>query len=183
MNPANRIIGVVPIGDVHALAPKIIAAHISGYFKLAVDILDPLPPPVCALDEIQGQYNAAKILALFESGSYESFDKVIGVLNTDLFIPTFSYVFGEARLGGKYALVSLFRLTEEKKYTNPPSAVHCERAAKVAIHELGHLYELSHCEDKRCLMHYAGGIEDLDSTPLYFCRYCHTYFREALEGS
>jgi archaemetzincin len=180
MKSKKRIIGVVPVGDIPKLMPKVIVGHIIGYLKLAAEILSPLELPDAAFDEIHRQYNAAMILSLFESDPYDNYDKVIGVFNADLFIPTFAYVFGEAKQGGKHALVSLFRLTKEKEGCNPPSAILCERAAKVALHELGHLYNLSHCEEKNCLMHYSGGLTDLDDIPLYFCRYCNTYFRDAL---
>jgi len=180
MNSQKRIIGVVPVGDVPELAPKVIAAHITGYLKLEAEILTPLELPAAAFDEIQRQYNAAIILSCLESGPHDIYAKVIGVFNVDLFIPTFAYVFGEARQGGQHALVSLFRLTGEKDNRRRPSPIVCERAAKVALHELGHLYNLWHCEEKKCLMHYSGGLADLDDIPLYFCRYCSTYFRDAL---
>jgi archaemetzincin len=180
MKSKKRIIGVVPVGDVPELAPKVIAAHIIGFLKLAAEILAPAQPPAAAFDESHGRYNAAKILSCFKSGPYDNYDKVIGVLNVDLFIPTFAYVFGEAKQGGKHALVSLFRLTGANEGRHPPSAILWERAAKVALHELGHLYNLLHCTEKNCLMHYSGGLADLDDIPFYFCRYCNTYFRDAL---
>ncbi len=180
MKSKKRIIGVLPVGDVPELAPKVIAAHIVGYLKLAAEILTPLELPAAALDEIHGQFNAATILSGFDAIPFDHCDKVIGVFNVDLFIPTFAYVFGEARQGGKHALVSLFRLAKGKEGRNPPSAILWERAAKVALHELGHLYSLLHCEEKNCLMHYSGGLADLDDIPLYFCRYCNTYFQDAL---
>jgi archaemetzincin len=180
MKLKKRIIGVVPVGDVPELASKVIAAHISGFLKLAAEILAPAQPPAAAFDASQGRYNAAKILSCFESGVYDNFDKVIAVFTVDLFIPTFAYVFGEAKQGGKHALVSLFRLQKDEEGRHPPSAILYERAAKVALHELGHLYNLTHCEDKSCLMHYSGGLADLDCIPLYFCRYCNTYFKDAL---
>jgi len=105
---------------------------------------------------------------------------VIGILDVDLFVPIFSHVFGEAKQGGKYALVSLFRLKKNPDGSTIMSSNFYERAAKVALHELGHLYNLFHCEDKRCLMHFSGGLEDLDETPLYFCRYCTAFFKDAL---
>jgi len=180
MKSKKKIIGVVPVGGVPELASRVIVGHIIGYFKLAAEILSPFEPPADAFDKIHRQYNAAIILSLFESGPYDNYDKIIGVFSGDLFIPTFAYVFGEAQQGGKHALVSLFRLTLGNEGHRPTSAILCERAAKVALHELGHLYNLSHCEEKNCLMHYSGGLADLDSIPLYFCRYCNTYFKDAL---
>ena len=180
MNSEKRIIGVVPVGNVPELVPKIIAAHISGYLKLSAEILTPLELPAGTFDEIQLQYDAAKVLRSFESGPYDTYDKVIGVFDVDFFIPTFAYVFGEAKQGGKHALVSLFRLATGKKIHNPPTAIVCERVAKVALHELGHLYNLFHCEDQKCLMHYSGGLADLDNIPMHYCRYCNTYLADAL---
>lgn len=180
MNSKKRTIGVVPVGDVPELVAKVIAAHILGYLNLPAEVLTRLQPPAAAFDKIRLQYDAAKILACLTSGRYDNYDKIIGVFDADLFIPTFAYVFGEAQQGGKHALVSLFRLINPKESCNSPSAILCERAAKVALHEMGHLYHLSHCEEKNCLMHYSGGLTDLDSIPLYFCRYCNTYFRDAL---
>ena len=180
MKSKKRIIGVLPVGDVPELAPKVIAAHIVGYLKLAAEILTPLELPAAALDEINRQYNAAAILSGFDSMPFDHYDKIIGVFKVDLFIPTFAYVFGEARQGGKHALVSLFRLTGANEGRHPPPAILWERAAKVALHELGHLYNLLHCTEKNCLMHYSGGLADLDDIPFYFCRYCNTYFRDAL---
>jgi archaemetzincin len=98
----------------------------------------------------------------------------------DLFIPILSYVFGEARQGGRCALVSTWRLKKNRDGTRAPLPLLMERAGKVALHELGHLYNLFHCMDERCLMYFSGGLEDLDSAPLYFCRYCATYLRGAL---
>ena len=180
MNLKKRIIGVVPVGDVPELAPKVIAAHIIGYLKLPAEILTPLEHPAYAFDEVRLQYNAGKILSFFESCPYDNYDKIIAVFNVDLFVPTFTHVFGEAKQAGANALVSLFRLGKEKEGENPSSALLFERAAKVALHELGHLFNLSHCEHKNCLMHYSGGLADLDHIPLYFCGYCNTYFQDAL---
>ena len=180
MKSNERTIGVVPFGDVPELVPKVIAAHIIGYLKLAAEILVPAKPPAAAFDESRRQYDAAKILSCLEIGSYDNYDKLICVFNVDLFIPTFAYVFGEAKQGGKHALVSLLRLAKGTESPKPPSVTLYERAAKVALHELGHLYSLAHCEDKNCLMYYSGGLADLDKIPLYFCRYCNTYFQDAL---
>ncbi|MEJ2098826.1 MAG: zinc metallopeptidase, partial [Desulfobacterales bacterium] len=100
MNSQKRIIGVVPVGDVPELAPKVIAAHILGYLKLPADVLTSVKLPTVAFDRLHQQYDAAKILSYFESAHYDNYDKVIDVFNVDLFIPTFAYVFGEAKQGG-----------------------------------------------------------------------------------
>ena len=180
MRSQKKPVGVVPLGEVPEIALKVIAAHISGYYKLSVQILPPLGHPDYAFHERRFQYDAGIILKAFESIQFEDYEKVIGVLNLDLFVPIFTYVFGEAKQGGKFALVSLFRLDKNPDGHPSPSSLIFERAAKVALHELGHLFNLFHCREKKCLMHFSGGIQDLDETPMYLCRYCSTYLKNRL---
>jgi archaemetzincin len=180
MSSKERRIGIVPFGEVPELALKVIAANISAYFKVNADILPPLEHPKFALDERRLQYNAGTIIQSFESMDFDNYEKVIGVLNHDLFVPIFTHVYGEAKQGGKFGLVSLFRLNKNPDGSSPPLSLYYERAAKVALHELGHLFNLFHCQEKKCIMHFSGGIEDLDDSPFYLCRYCSTFLRTDL---
>jgi len=180
MSAESNRIGVVAIGEVPDIAPKVIAAHISGYLKLHATVLPPLEQPTYALNKERLQYNVATILKELEGIRFKGVSKVVGVLTVDLFVPLFTHVFGEARKGGKVALVSLFRLKKGVSEHTSLSSEVLERAAKVALHELCHLYNLNHCDDRKCLMHFSGGLEDLDTMPLYFCRYCSKFFRDAI---
>ncbi len=168
---------MLPLGKVPDIALKVIAAHVSGYFDLAGQILPPLKLPEYAFDHKRLQYDAGKILKSLESRKFNPCEKVIGVLSLDLHLPIFEYVFGEARQGEQCAVMSLFRLDKNPDGSSPPASLVHERAAKVALHEIGHLYELFHCEDKKCLMHFSGGLVDLDATPVFLCRYCSAYLK------
>lgn len=177
MTTDKKCVGVVPFEGVPAIVLKVIAAHILGYFNMIAQILPPLKLPEYAFDKRRLQYDAGIILRSFESMDFNPCKKVIGVLKPDLFVPIFEHVFGEARQGEQYAVMSLFRLGKNPDGSFPPDSLFNERAAKVALHELGHLYDLFHCENKNCLMHFSGGLEDLDVTPLYLCRYCSSYLK------
>ncbi len=75
--------------------------------------------------------------------------RVLGVAGVDLFIPVLTYVFGEAQLGGRAAVVSLHRLDEEM-YGLPPNPKRLfQRLVTEAVHELGHTYDLVHCHERR----------------------------------
>lgn len=165
MNPPENRVGVLPMGHIPELAVKIISAQFVAHFNIPAEILAPWPLPLYAFDPKRCQYDAAKILKALESEDknpvFSHFEKVLCVLDVDIFVPVFTHVFGEARLGGKFGIVSLFRLE------NIP-----ERMAKIALHEFGHLCRLEHCNEARCLMHFPGDIEELDRMPLYLCRYC-----------
>jgi archaemetzincin len=181
MKSSKSRIGIVALGEVPELVPQSIAAHIQGILHVDVDVLPPLPLPSSAFDQGRLQYSASRMLQHLETLSISPWDKIMGVLDRDLFVPIFTYVLGEAQQGGKHALVSLHRLkTQEVK--NVPSALSLlmGRTAKVALHELGHLYNLHHCMEPRCLMHFSGSLRDLDETFLDYCSYCRIYLRDSL---
>jgi archaemetzincin len=176
----KKPVGVVPLGEVSEIVLKVVADHITRCFKLFTQILSPLEQPEYALDERRLQYNAGIIIEMFESMHFSDHDKIIAVLNQDLFIPIFTHVFGEARQGGKCGLVSLFRLAKNPDGSSPLRSLIHERAAKVALHELGHLFDLLHCEQKLCLMHFSGSIEELDEMSFHLCEYCSIYLQDKL---
>jgi len=172
--------GVIPIGEIPEITPKVVAAHISGYLDLPSVLLKPMANPYYALDKQRLQYDVGPILEHLESKWFESVDKVIGILDVDLFVPVFTHVFGEARQGGHVALFSIFRLKENTMGTATESAIVLDRAAKVALHEVCHLFGMTHCEDHRCLMHFSGSLSDLDQGSFDLCRYCKRYFEDAV---
>jgi archaemetzincin len=180
MRTEKRLIGVVPFGKIPKIALKIIAAHISALINLPSQVLPSLEHPEYAFDSRRYQYDAGIIIEALESMPFKDYEKVLCVLNLDLFIPIFTHVFGEAKQGGKFALVSLFRLNKNSDGSFPSPPLLYERAVKVALHELGHLFGLFHCEHERCLMHFSGSIEELDEQPIYLCNYCSVYLQDEL---
>jgi Peptidase family M54 len=90
-----------------------------------------------------------------------------------------TFLFGEAQLGGKAAVVSLHRLRDEF-YGLPPNILALrERLLKEAVHELGHTLSLPHCEDYQCVMSASHGIALVDLKSSRFCRAC----RDAVPSS
>lgn len=176
MNP----IAVVSFGVVDSMVTRTVAAHILGYLHIDTEMIPSLEFPQYAFNPQRLQFDAGIILKSFESLPFYGYSKVVGILEADLFVPILTYVFGEARQGGKCAVVSLPRLRKNPDNTDAPKPLFWERTAKVAMHELGHLFNLVHCESKKCLMHFSGGVRDLDSTPPYLCRYCSIYLRDGV---
>jgi archaemetzincin len=179
-NRAIPVVAVVPFAHAPTTAAKVIAAHVSGYLNLAVETLPPMDIPPNALDKRRLQHNAATLIQAIEAMPIENYFKIIALFDVDLFIPLFTHVFGEARQNGRVAIVSLFRLESHADGSSPPSDRVLERVAKIALHELGHLLNLLHCDDDRCLMHFSGGVDTLDQTTFNFCRYCRTALHRAL---
>ena len=70
--------------------------------------------------------------------------------DADLFIPVLTFVYGEAQLGGRAAVVSTARLAVEQGRHDP--ALVAERIVKECVHELGHTFGLLHCDTPGCVM-------------------------------
>lgn len=170
----------MPLGDVPSLVGKVIADNIYAFFDLQADLLACHPLPTAALDKSRMQFDAGRILQILEKEAFCGYDKIIGVLSADLFVPIFTYVLGEARQAGRCALVSIFRLDEKVPSGRNDTSQLLERSVKVALHELGHLFDLTHCSDPYCLMHLSSDALDLDQRRLSFCRYCRVFFRQNL---
>ncbi len=165
-------VGVVPLGEVPTLAVEVIAANITAYYKLPTDILPMLPIPESAFDEARLKYNAGILINELDALDFDGYSKIMGVIPRDMFVPIFNYVYGQAVQGGSLALISLFRLNRNADGSTPPTSLVFERAAKLALHELGHLFNLFHCNETKCIMHFSGVIEDLNKIPFYLCRDC-----------
>jgi archaemetzincin len=179
MAARHGAIGVVPLGVGGDAVVRIIAANLQALFHLPVDILPNLTSPDYALNGRRQQYNAALILKRLAESRY-AHRRVVGVVNVDLFIPVLTYVFGEAQLGGRAAVVSLHRLGARENGGQASFDILYERAAKVSVHELAHTFALVHCNQQAdCVMRASYGLGDLDGIPLFFCDYCKAFLAEA----
>ena len=177
---AKPVVAVIPFGSAPVFAAKVVAAHVSGYLDLTAETLPPMKIPPESFCEKRLQYDAAPLIQSIEALSLNPYWKILAVFDVDLFLPLFTHVFGEARQNGRVGVMSLFRLKMNKDGSTPGNERVLERVGKIALHELGHLLNLLHCDDERCLMHFCGDVEKLDRTEMNFCRYCRTAVRRAL---
>lgn len=132
-----------------------------------------------SLDPIRSQYYSRLILEKLAEEAPPNAIKVIGLTDVDLFIPIFTYVYGEAQLGGKTCIVSTYRLKEGLIFSGK-SDYFVERVIKEVLHELGHTFRLRHCPDTACIMHYCHSIQDVDRKTNQFCRYCRILLQDEI---
>jgi archaemetzincin len=154
-------LGILPLGRVEGEMIQAVAGAFAGEIGMALRVMPGLESPDYAFDRHRIQYDAARIISRIEAMDIDGCARVMALVDVDLFVPVFTFVFGEARLGGRVALVSLFRLEDRP-----------DRAVKIALHEFGHLCMLDHCRESRCVMNFAKGLGQLDRVPPYYCRYC-----------
>lgn len=133
-----------------------------------------------AFDPIRNQYHSTRILEKLSDQAPLYAAKVIAVTGVDLFIPILTYVYGEAQLDGKACIISTYRLKEGLSLTKLAKGFE-ERIVKEALHELGHTFNLRHCKDKSCIMHYCRSIKDVDRKSAQLCRYCKILLTDNLK--
>lgn len=128
------------------------------------------------LDEVysseRNQYFSTKLIAQAVHQTAKFSGKSLIIVEFDLFIPIFTFVFGEAQLNGNNAIVSLCRLHEEFYSGKTNNELLFERTMKEVYHELGHTFGLVHCRDWGCVMHASAGIAEVDIKGSYFCDEC-----------
>ncbi|UCG94914.1 MAG: archaemetzincin family Zn-dependent metalloprotease [Candidatus Aerophobus sp.] len=147
-------------------------------FGLSVIFLDSFIHLEEGRDPIRNQYNSTWILSQLLKQVPEESCKILGVTEKDLYVPVLTYVFGEAQLNGKAAVVSIYRLRDEL-YGLPKNPQRLkERLEKEAIHELGHTFGLIHCRNPECVMYPTTYAEEIDYKSKNFCRVCSDFLKK-----
>jgi len=125
-----------------------------------------------SLNPERNQYSSSSIIEQLEKDLSTAASKVLAVTELDLYMPVLTFVFGEARLNGRCAIVSSYRL-DNKLYGLPEDrALRDRRLLKEAIHELGHTFGLFHCHDPVCVMKSSTYVEEIDFKSTRFCDKC-----------
>jgi archaemetzincin len=164
---------LLPIGGIQRTLLDDLRARIGMVFRIPCEVVQPALPAEFAYHPERGQYHSSEILAQMASLAGSRCWRLLGVTDVDLYIPILTYVFGEAQLKGRCALVSLHRLRQEFYGLPPDPELLSERLLKEAVHELGHTMELTHCDDYDCVMSSSHAVEWIDLKRPNLCSVCH----------
>jgi archaemetzincin len=163
------------IGDAALL--EALRHRIAAMAGPTVTVGAPAERPAGAWDARRRQDASGKILDCLAQ-SAPAGGKLLAITDRDLFIPVLTFVFGEARMGGSVAVVSIARLREER---HPDGRrILEERLAKEALHEVGHLFGLRHCRAPGCVMRRSVRPADIDAKSVEPCLPCRERLRDAI---
>ena len=171
---------IVPIGDFEADILQTVDATIKRAFDLSSRVEPLLDTIRFAWNAEREQFHSTAILTKLAERTPADVLKILALTKEDLFIPILTHVYGEAQLGGTSCIVSTCRLSGGISPT-VQRGHYLERIAKESAHELGHTFDLRHCKDSQCLMHYCRGIGDVDGKSNQFCRYCQVMLDDQLK--
>ncbi len=172
---------ILPIGD--SVGPdvlEIIAANIQASLSIPAQVMLAVPLPPQVFDLKRNQINALTMLKDLRERSFPHGTRILAVTAVDLFIPIFTFVFGEAQLEEPFAVISLHRLRRHADGTPTPLSLFYERAAKIAVHEIAHTFNLGHCRETDCLMKFMPDLDAIDGQDLMFCPYCERDLRSKI---
>jgi archaemetzincin len=171
-HPLRNKIVVVPLGEIDYLLVNRLASRLVSHFNIGVDILQGAKLPREAYNEQRGQYYSTVILSKLEILKSSPEEKMLGVVDEDLYIPTQNFVFGEADPVGRAAVISLFRLKRENYEMLDEEKVLFSRALKESIHQLGRLWGFADCRNPKCVMYLPDNVTDVDRKGMRFCDNC-----------
>ncbi len=160
---------ILPVGEVEADLLAELCSALRVVFHQACSLGQPLPFPGYAYSPHRGQYDAHEILRRLPRGEA---DRVLGVVDLDLYVPELNFVFGLANPLGRQAVIALKRLRQEFYRLPADRELFRQRTVKEAVHELGHTFGLSHCRNRRCVMAFSNSLVDTDLKGQSFCSQC-----------
>ena len=167
-----NLVRLLPVGEVQNSLLEYLLTGIPRILPVRCEVsshnLDPTP----SYHVERQQYHSSEILQRVHSVASPQDWRLLAVASVDLYIPILKYVFGEAQMGGPCALVSYHRLRQEFYGLEGNDALLCERLLKECIHELGHTFDLHHCQDYRCAMASAHAVEWIDLREPALCDSC-----------
>ncbi len=170
---------VSPVGKIAPWITRAIVEKMKSFFGFKTEELPLLTDISFAFDPERNQYHSTLILEEVAARCPRGGLKVLAVTKEDLFIPILTHVYGEAQLGGKACIISISRLITGPDMGGVDSGA--GRIVKEAIHELGHCFDLRHCEDEYCIMHYCRKLADVDKKLNRFCRYCNIFLSDNIK--
>jgi archaemetzincin len=168
----KKIFCIIPIGHIDKEILQHTQIELEKRFNVAVEIGKQLEEPAYAYHRHKKQYNSTKILKKIHKLKLTGYDRILGIVDVDLYVPERTFVFGGADVKKKVSVISLTRL-KQKFYDLPEDSVLFKyRTIIEAVHELGHTYGLYHCKDNRCVMFLSNTIEDTDHKGAELCSNC-----------
>jgi archaemetzincin len=129
-------IALVTVGEVDQDIIKILKEDLNKIFGKQVWVGKETPTPHTAFNKKRNQYLSTMILnALMNEKEFMACEKVLGIVDLDLYVSELNFVFGEA--SQRVAVISLTRLRQEFYNLPQDQGSFHKRVFTEAVHELG----------------------------------------------
>ncbi len=173
-------ISLVSLGPVDEGFLEAVHHSLERGFGIQTQRMTPLPQPSYAFDPLRRQYSSTLMLRDLLDRIPDGSLRLLALTEYDLFIPMLSFIFGQAQVPGKVAIVSLARLRQEFYGLAANRELLTSRVVKEATHELGHTFGLVHCREAGCPMSLSTTIRQVDAKGDVFCPGCTRLLDESM---
>lgn len=161
-----------PLGNTDNGVTKELAERIKPIFHCPVETKTGFSYLAHAYNIERKQYLSSSLLASLNALPREREERVVGIVDVDLYTLRLNFVFGEADIVSDTVIVSLYRLRQEFYGLPCDEKLFMSRATKEIVHELGHTFGLEHCANMKCVMHFSNSLADTDWKEASFCDKC-----------
>ena len=165
-------VALMLLGDVDSDIMGELKDRVRGIFRCPVETKEHPNDIAYAYNAQRKQYLSSKFIAILSKVGREKNEIIAGITDVDLYMPRLNFVFGEADVLSRTAIVSLCRLRQEYYGLPPDKDLLLTRATKEVVHELGHTFGLRHCSNSKCVMRFSNSLADTDWKEVNFCPHC-----------
>lgn len=163
---------LAPLGEIDFGLTNKLASGLASLLGLTVEILHPLEIPQEAYNPQRGQYYATVILNKLELLKADEKERILGIIDEDLYTPALTYLFGEADPLSKVAILSIYRLRNEFSGFPENEELFFGRIVKESAYQIGRTLNLESCPNPKCVMHASIKAVDTDLKLDKFCDNC-----------
>ena len=169
-----NLVHLLPVGNIDIKLLEYLRVRIPRTLGFECEIHPCILDPAGSYHAERQQFHSSEILQRMQGLIRPQDWRMLGVADVDLYIPILKYVFGEAQVGGPCAVVSAYRLRQQFYGLDADEPLLQQRLLKECVHELGHTFQLQHCEDYQCAMASAHSVEWIDLRESTFCEVCRS---------
>lgn len=157
----KMMIEIMPLGEVENQVLEYLMGNLPAVFGAQLSRAETVAIPEKAFNFSRNQYHASVIIqSLFEAKRPPG-SLTLAVIDKDLYVPELNFVFGQADRLHNICVISLIRLRQSYYGLPEDENIFLKRVLKEAVHELGHLLNLGHCPNPRCVMHFSNSLRVL----------------------
>src|SRR5215469_6835232 len=167
-----RKLQLLSVGNVDARLLEWLRQALGEKFRIRAEIITPALDPAFAFHAERQQFHSSEIISAIQPFVGDDTWRLLAITERDLYVPILTFVFGEAQIGGPGAIVSYHRLTQEFYGLPHDLDVLANRLLIESVHELGHTFHLTHCQEYRCAMAASHAVEWIDLKDSGFCEDC-----------
>ena len=188
----KKVIYLQKIGEVNPNILRKLKNNLNEIFNGYIDsieiLTDSLPLIDSCYDSARKKYYSRCLIEqltnhLDKLVTKESLFGLLGIIDKDIYSKkgeiTYRFVFGAALKN--VAILSIYRLRESYYGRKNNKKLFQLRVLKESVHEIGHTFNLKHCENY-CVMQYSDSLEEVEKKPIEFCKSCLKELELFLKG-